>query len=329
MSVRALPLIAVLGATGAQGGGTVRALLESGRFAVRALTRRPDGAAAQALRHAGAELVHADLDEPTSLRAAFAGVQGLFAVTPYWTHHSPEREFKQAGHIACAAAAAEVPHVVWSTQEDTRRWVPLEDEHLPTLRGRWKVPHCDAKGAANALFRERGVPTTLLTPSFFWENLIRYGMQPQRGADGRLVFQLPMGTMPLPGMAVADVGRIALAVFEQPQRWIGKSLGVAGAHLDGGQMAAALARALGEPVHHCSPRHAEVAALQFPGAAEMANMFRFLQEFNDEVRTMRSVSAARDLHPGLLDFDAWLALNAHRLPLERRASGYEAGLLAH
>jgi uncharacterized protein YbjT (DUF2867 family) len=329
MSTRALPLIAVLGATGAQGGGTARALLDSGRFAVRALTRRPEGAAAQALRRAGAELVHADLDDPPSLRAAFAGVQGLFAVTPYWTHHSPERELEQAGHIACAAAAAEVPHVVWSTQEDTRRWVPLEDEHLPTLRGRWKVPHYDAKGAANALFRERGVPTTLLTPSFFWENLIRYGMQPQRGADGRLVFQLPMGTLPLPGMAVADVGRIALALFEQPQRWIGKGLGVAGAHLDGGQMAAALARALGEPVHHRSPHFAEVAALPFPGAAEMANMFRFLHEFNDEVRAMRSVSAARNLHPGLLDFDAWLALHAHRLPLERRGSGYEAGLLAH
>ncbi|MBL8344136.1 MAG: NmrA family NAD(P)-binding protein [Rubrivivax sp.] len=329
MSTRVLPLIAVLGATGAQGGGTVRALLEGGRFAVRALTRQPEGAAAQALRHAGAEVVHADLDDPATLRAAFAGAQGLFAVTPYWTHHSPEREFDQARHIAEAAAAAEVPHVVWSTQEDTRRWVPLEDERLPTLRGRWKVPHCDAKGAANTLFRERGVPTTLLTPSFFWENLIRYGMQPQRAADGRLIFMLPMGPLPLPGMAVADVGHIARAIFERPQRWIGKSLGVAGAHVDGVRMAAALARTLGEPVQHHSPRFAEVAALPFPGAAEMANMFRFLHDFNDEVRAMRPVAATRELHPGLLDFDAWLTLHGHRLPLERRGSAYEAGLLAH
>lgn len=329
MSTRVLPLIAVLGATGAQGGGTVRALLDSGRFAVRALTRRPEGTAARALRHAGAEVAHADLDDPSTLREAFAGVQGLFAVTPYWTYHCPEREFEQARHVACAAAAAEVPHVVWSTQEDTRRWAPLEDGQLPTLRGRWKVPHFDAKGAANTLFRERGVPTTLLTPSFFWENLIRYGMQPQRAADGHLVFTLPMRGLPLPGMAVADVGHIALALFERPQRWIGKSLGVAGAHLDGARMAAALGRALGEPVRHRSPSFAEMAALPIPGAAGLANMYRFLHDFNDEVRAMRPVAATRELHPGLLDFDAWLALHAHRLPLERRMSGYEAGLLVH
>lgn len=329
MTTRTLPLVAVLGATGAQGGATARALLGSGRFAVRALTRRPGSRAAQALHDAGAEVVHADLDDPPTLRAAFAGTQGLFAVTPYWTHHSPERELEQARHIACAAAAAEVPHVVWSTQEDTRRWVPLEDEQLPTLRGRWKVPHFDAKGAANAFFRERGVPTTLLTPSFFWENLVRFGMQPQRVAAGGLVFTLPMGTRPLPGMAVADIGPIALALFERPQRWIGRSLGVAGAHVDGERMAASLGRVLGEPVRHCSPRFAELAALPFPGASEMANMFRFLHDFNDEVRAMRPVGPARELHPGLLDFDAWLAQNAQHLPLERRGAAYEAGLLAH
>ena len=200
---------------------------------------------------------------------------------------------------------------------------------MPTLRGRWKVPQYDAKGAANTLFRERGVPTTLLTLSFFWDNLVRHGMQPQRAADGGLVFTLPMGTRPLPGMAAADVGRIALALFERPQRWVGRSLGVAGAHLDGAQMAAALSRSLGEPVCHRSPRFIDVAALPFPGASEMANMFRFLHDFNDEVVAMRSVAVARELHPGLLDFDAWLAAHAHQLPAARRNSAYEAGLLAH
>ncbi|MCW5634407.1 MAG: NmrA/HSCARG family protein [Rubrivivax sp.] len=329
MPDRNLPVIAVLGATGAQGGAVARALLESGRFAVRALTRRPHSAAAQALRRAGAEVVQADLDRPATLPPVFTGVQGLFAVTSYWEHHSPEVELRQAEHIAEAALAARVPHVVWSTQEDTRRWVPLEDEHLPTLRGRWKVPPFDAKGAADCQFRRRGVPTTLLVPSFFWENLLLLGMQPQRAASGRLVFPLPMGNRPLPGMSVTDVGPIVLALFDNPQRWIGRRLGVAGAYLDGARMAAALARALGEPVQHRSPAFAEVAALPLPGAAELANMFQFLHDFNEEVLAMRPITTARELHPGLLGFDAWLAMNVHRLPIERRAAAYEAGLLVH
>jgi uncharacterized protein YbjT (DUF2867 family) len=324
-----LPLIAVLGATGAQGGSTARALLAGGRFAVRALTRRPQSTAAQALRDAGADIVYADLDRPETLRAAFAGVHGLYAVTAYWTHHSPGREYEQARHIADAAAAAAVAHVVWSTQEDTRRWVPLGDAQLPTLHGRWKVPQFDAKGAANALFRERGVPTTLLTLSFFWDHLIRHGLQPQRAAgSGELVFSLPMGDKRLPGMAADDVGAIAAAIFERPQRWLGRSVGVAAAHLSGAEMAQAFAHALGEPVHYRPPSFAEAAALPLPGAAAVANMFQFLHDFNGEVLALRPLATARELHPGLLGFDAWLALHARSVPLAERSSPYEAGLLA-
>lgn len=329
MTTRPAPLVVVLGATGAQGGAVARALLAGGRFAVRALTRRPHGAPAQALRQAGAEVVHADLDEPATLRGAFAGAMGLFACTSHWAHHSPDAELRQAGHIADAALAARVPHVVWSTQEDTRRWVPLESDQMPTLHGRWKVPHFDAKGAADALFRQRGVPTTLLVPALFWEDLGRFGVLPQRSAGGQLVLPLPMGHRPLPGLSVDDLGPIVCALLQDPRRWAGRRLGVAGAYLDGVRMAAALARALGEPVLHRSPGFAEVAARPLPGAAGIANMFQFLHDFNDEVLAMRPITTARELHPGLLGFEAWLASNGHRLPIERRASAYEAGLLVH
>lgn len=322
-----LPVVAVLGATGAQGGSVARALLEGGRFAVRALTRRPAGVAARALRQAGAEVLPADLDEPATLRAAFDGTRGLFAVTPFWTHHSPAREFEQARHIARAAAAAGVAHVVWPTQEDTRRWVPLEDERWPALAGCWRVPHHDAKGAADALFAEHGVPTTRLRLSFFWDDLVRFGLQPQRAADGRLVFVLPMGTRPLPGMAVSDVGPVVQALLAEPQRWIGRCVGVAGEHIDGPRMAAALAGALGEPVRHHSPPIGEYAARPVPEAATFAGMFRFLHDFNADVRSMRSLALARELHPGMADFGRWLARNAHRLPPARHGSAYEAGLL--
>lgn len=322
-----LPLVAVLGATGAQGGSVARTLLEGGRFAVRALTRRPASAAALALARAGAEVVPADLDDPATLRAAFEGVHGLFAVTPFWTHHSAARELGQARHVARAAAAAGVAHVVWSTQEDTRRWVPLEDERWPAPCGCWRVPHHDAKGAADAFFAEQGVPTTRLLLSFFWDNLLRFGLQPQRAADGRLVLVLPMGSRPLPGMAVSDVGPVVQALLAQPRRWIGRCVGVAGEHLDGARMAAALAGALGEPVHHHSPHVDDYAARPVPEAATFAGMFRFLHDFNGDVRSMRSVALARELHPGMADFDRWLAQNAHRLQPARQGSAYEAGLL--
>src|SRR5262245_39512997 len=122
-------IIAVLGATGAQGGGLVRAILDdpARTFAVRAITRKVDSSAAGALASLGAEVVHADLDGEASLERAFAGAHGVYAVTNFWEHFSPEREFAQASNIAQAAKGAAVEHVIWSTLEDTRERVPLSD----------------------------------------------------------------------------------------------------------------------------------------------------------------------------------------------------------
>jgi len=154
--------ITVFGATGAQGGGLARAILADPqrRFGLRAVTRRPDAPAARALADAGAEIAVADLDDAASIRVAMQGAHGVFAVTNFWEHFSPERELAQAANLADAARDAQVPHLVWSTLEDTRRWVPLDDDRMPTLMGRYKVPHFDAKGEADALFAARGVPTT-------------------------------------------------------------------------------------------------------------------------------------------------------------------------
>ena len=101
--------------------------------------------------------------------------------------------------MAQAAKDAGVKHVIWSTLEDTRKWVPLTDSRMPTLQGKYKVPHFDAKGEANAVFTELGVPTTFLNTSFYWDNLIHFGMGPKKGADGKLAFTLPMGDKKLPG----------------------------------------------------------------------------------------------------------------------------------
>src|SRR5690349_9597922 len=154
--------IAVVGATGAQGGGLVRAILAdpSSGFRARAITRKASGDKAVELRKLGAEVVEADLDNEDSLVKAFDGAYGAYCVTNYWEHFTPAKEVSQAGNMALAAKSAKLKHVVWSTLEDTRKRVPLSDNRMPTLMEKYKVPHFDAKGEADAAFVDAGVPTT-------------------------------------------------------------------------------------------------------------------------------------------------------------------------
>ena len=148
--------------------------------------------------------------------------------------------------MAEAAKEAGVKHVIWSTLEDTRQRVPLSDDRLPTLMGKYKVPHFDAKGEADAFFREL-TPATCLRTSFYWDNLIHFGMGPKPGPDGTLAFTMPMADKKLPGIAAEDIGRCAYGVFKRADL-IGKTVGIAGEHLTGAQMAAALSKALGKTV---------------------------------------------------------------------------------
>ncbi len=314
------PVIAVIGASGAQGGGLARAILADAArpFTVRAITRRVDSPAARGLAERGAEVVFGDLDDRESLARAFAGAHGLFAVTNFWEHFSPERELAQAANIAHAAERAAVGHVVWSTLEDTRDRVPLTDPRMPTLMQRYKVPHFDAKGEADALFR--ALPTTYLRTSYYWDNLIHFGMQPRRGADGLLRFLLPMGGRKLPGIAAADIGACAFGVFTRGSAYIGRTIGIAGEHLSGAEMADALSAALQEPVLHLDMPHAAYAQLGFPGAEDLANMFRYNHDFCEEFCAQRPVALSRELHPGLMDFRAWLAAHAAQIPLDASAA---------
>ena len=220
-------LVTVFGATGAQGGGLARAILDDPqrRFRLRAVTRKPDAPAARALAQAGAEILTADLDDIGSVYRAMAGAHAAFCVTSYWEHLSPDKELAQAYTMANAAAEARVSHVIWSTLEDSRTFVPL-GTRMPVLMDRYNVPHFDAKGEANRAFTDRRVPTTLFHTSYYWDNLIHFGMQPKRRADGRLAFVLPMGDAKLPGIAAEDIGRCAFGILAQGSSLIGKSVGV-------------------------------------------------------------------------------------------------------
>ncbi|WP_447974450.1 NmrA/HSCARG family protein [Nitrospira sp. Kam-Ns4a] len=311
-------VIAVVGATGMQGGGLVRAILEDkvSGFVARALTRNVNSDKARELARLGAEVVVADLDDAASLTRAFAGAYGTFCLTNFWEHCSPEKEFAQANNMARAAKEAGLQHVVWSTLEDTRRWVPLSDERMPTLMGKYKVPHFDAKGEADRLFTDLGVPTTFLLTSFYWENFIHFGMGPKKGPDGTLAITLPMDDKKLPGIAVEDIGRCALGIFKKGRELIGRIVGVAGEHLTGAEMAAKLSRALGRTVRYNAVPPEVYRSFGFPGAEDLGNMFQFKRDFNEIFCGARDPAVARSLNPSLQTFEQWLARNKARIPIE-------------
>jgi uncharacterized protein YbjT (DUF2867 family) len=311
-------IIAVVGATGAQGGGLVRAILndKDGGFSARAITRDASSAAARELASLGAEVVEADVDNEASLRDAFAGAYGAFCVTFYWAHMTPDKEIEQAGNMARAAKVAGLSHVIWSTLDDTRKRVPLGDDRMPTLMGKYKVPHFDAKGEADQIFRDLGVPTTFLLTSFYWDNFIHFGMGPKKGPDGTLAITMPMGDKKLPGIAAADIGGAAYGIFKKGTEYIGKTVGISGGHLSGGEMAASLTKALGREVRYNEVSPETYRGFGFPGADDLGNMFQFKRDFNDEYCGARSVDFSRSLHPRLQSFDQWLEKNGGRIPLE-------------
>ena len=282
---------------------------------MRAITRHRTSAKAEALAERGAEVVEADLDDEASLRRAFAGAHGAYCVTNFWEHFSAEKEQAQAANLARAAREAGLRHVIWSTLEDTRAWVPLDDDRMPTLQGCYKVPHFDAKGASDHFFTELGVPTTFLLTSFYWDNLIHFGMGPRRGQDGTLAITLPMGDAKLPGIAASDIGACAHGIFKGGDEFLGRTVGIAAEHLSGAEMAAALTRALGEEVRYDAVPPEVYRSFGFPGADDLSNMFQFNHDFHEEFREARNPAVARMLHPRIRTFDDWLAENKRCIPL--------------
>jgi hypothetical protein len=203
--------------------------------------------------------------------------------------------------------------VVWSTLEDTRNDFPVSDTRLPTLHGKYKVPHFDAKGEADQFFA--AVPTTFMLAAFYWDNFIHFGMGPRRGEDGALVLALPLGGAKLPGIAAADIGRCAFGIFREGTGLVGRRIGIAGEILTGPQMAEAFSRALGQQVTFYDVPFADYRKLGFPGADDLGNMFEMQAIRNDAFCRSRDVSLSRRLNPGLQTFDAWLEKNKAQIPL--------------
>ena len=311
-------IIVVFGATGAQGGGVARAILNdrNSEFAVRAVTRDPNSDKAKELAKMGAEVVAGEIDDMQSLKRVLSGAYGAYFVTFFWAHFSPEKEKTEAKNMAQAAKEAGLKHVIWSTLEDTRKYIPIDDNRMPTLMGKYKVPHLDAKGEADQYFIDAGVPVTFLITSFYWENMIYFGMGPKRGADGKLAITFPMGNKKLSGIAAEDIGKCAYGVFKRGQELIGKRVGIAGEQIACNEMAQLLTKALGKEVSYNEITPEQYRSLGFPGADDLGNMFQFYRDFEEDLSRTRDVKFSKELNPELKSFEKWVAENAELIPLD-------------
>ncbi len=290
--------ILVFGATGAQGGGVARALLARGVFKVRALTRKADSPAAEALRALGAEIVQGDLDDPATLPPALDGVYGVFGVTNFWEHF--DKEEVQGRALVNAVAAAGVKHFVFSTLP------PIEKATDGALRS----PHFDIKAGHEELARSLGIPSTFVHVPFYFENFL-YFFPPRPVGDGTYQFGFPQGDTPLAAISVEDVGKIVAPMFEQPDTYIGKVVRLAGDELPATEIAAVLSRVTGMTVKYAYVPRETFAALGFPGAEDLADMFEFYRLHIPS--RVKDIETCRALAPDLQSFDSWATRNAEKL----------------
>lgn len=267
-------IIAVIGSTGLQGGGLVRAILNDPEspFTVRALTRDPDKESSVALREAGADVVAFDMDgdDTEEMAKALDGVYGLFVVTNYWEHFDQERESKQAQAVIHAGDMAGVKHYVWSTLENTAPFFETlpEDQRPPKINGTY-VPFFDMKEQTNKYFPH--AKTTMLYTSAYLEDFLNYGWI----NEGTFVANLD--DIKLPVIAVEDIGKSAYGIFQAGDKYLGKTVHVAGDRLSGDDLMEIASDVLGLPYKYKNVDHATYFNQDAPGAKLLGNMFEYMR----------------------------------------------------
>ncbi len=271
-------LILVTGATGHQGGAAFRHLRQKG-FPVRALTRDPDKPNARALIGHGVEVLRGDLDDTASLTRALDGVYGVYSVQN--SRAGAEAEIRQGINLADAAKKARISHFVYSS-------VGSADQNTG-------IPHFDSKFRIEEHIRGTGLPYTIFRPVFFMENwlLMKGSIE-----DGALAQPLNADTR-LQMIAVDDIGWFVANAFERPGKWRGRAVDIAGDEMSMAQLAETFGRVSDRNVQYVQVPWNEFEQQAGP---EMTVMFRWFQDVGYHV----DISALRQEHPGLMNFERWL-----------------------
>jgi uncharacterized protein YbjT (DUF2867 family) len=291
MSANSDRTILVSGITGQQGGAVARRLVADG-WRVRGLTRDPEAARARAARELGVELVAGDMTDASSLSGALSGVYGVFAMaTPF--EKGMQNEVAQGTTLGDAAAAAGVRHYVYSSVAGADR--------------RTGIPHFETKAAVEAHLKDIGLPLTIVRPVYFMENLVTLGAQ---RTDQGLIVPVPMQqTTKLQMISVEDVAAIIAIVFARPEEFIGRAFDIAADELTYPEATRALSAAIGEPV-----RYVQVSWQAMRDQSEdLYLMYDWFERTGYDV----DIAEVRELHPGLLGFDAWVK-RGHARPLAAR-----------
>ena len=294
-------IIAVAGATGQQGGAVAQLLLARG-WKVRALTRDPNKPAAQALAAAGAEILPGDMERRDELEAAFQGAYATFSVQNFWLPNvGAEGEVRQGKNVADAAKAAGVEHFVYTSVGAAHRG--MGQAHFAT---KWEIEQ---------YIQALDMPYTIFRPVLFMDN---YNWQ--RAAITNGVFT-GWGLRPDKGVqmiAVEDIGAFVALAFEDPQKYLGRTIELAGDELTEPQIADTLAKVIGRPVK-LQPRTAPEGETPSP---EQIAMFEF---FNGQGYDA-DIAALRRIYPDLLTFERYLRKNgwenAEPMPMPEGGAGW-------
>lgn len=280
--------VLVVGATGQQGGATARQLLRRGRR-VHALVRAPDSPAATALHRAGATIVIGDLDDPAKLRMAMAGVDGVFLaltmmVGPKISSEGVAAEVRHGAAVADLAQECGIRHLVYSS-------IHGADAHSA-------IPYYESKALIEKHIRALGLPATILRPVFFMDNFATYNRPVRDGGD--LVVNLAVrADLPMQLIAVRDIGAFAAIAFDRPDRFLGRTVEIAGDSLTPAQIAATFGRACGLPARSRQTPIEQVRAFD----EQLARMFAF---FNEHPAQPVDLAALRAEHPDLMRLETWL-----------------------
>lgn len=269
---------AVIGATGQQGGAVVDALLERGA-AVRGLTRDPESASARTLSDRGVSVVAADLDEPETLRAAFSDVEGVFAMTTFASARGTEGEVEHGKAIGDAAAAAGVPHLVYSSVGGAER--------------NTGVPHFESKWQIEQYLGSLDLSLSVIRPTFFMDNFANYFGPTVE--DGVCLVRAPLlPDVPLQMIAVSDIGRIAGVVLCDRPDLPGSAVEIAGDELTATQIAEIFGR------HHGVAGRFESLPVSALGDEDQEAMFTWFQTLPAYTADF---AATRELLSEISDFD--------------------------